>query len=74
MKRLGFVFVSLLLLGALEPLAALAAQVGAEALGRQSLRPYWHVFIAYAVVWLVVMGWMGSIARRLSALERQISE
>ena len=30
-----------------------------------TLRPYWHVFIAYAVAWIVVVGWLIQIARRL---------
>ncbi len=51
---------------------ASAAQTGAEALQRQSLRPYWYVFIAYALVWILVMGWIVSILRRLGRLERRM--
>lgn len=54
-----------------------AAQEGgafpqASALGQQSLRPYWHVFIAYAIAVVLILGWVISIARRLSALERRL--
>ncbi len=35
-----------------------------------TLRPYWHVFIAYAVAWLVVLGWVIHIARRLARVDR----
>ena len=30
-----------------------------------SLRPYWHIFIAYAVAWICVLAWLIHIARRL---------
>lgn len=49
--------------------APLIAQVGTEVLAQQSLRPYWYVFIAYAVAWLLLLGWMFSIGRRMRGLE-----
>ena len=49
------------------------AQAAANELARQTLgRPYWYVFVAYAVVWLLVAGWVISIARRLSDVEKQL--
>ncbi len=48
------------------------AQVG-EPLGRQTLgRAYWHVFAAYAVLWLLVLGWVISIVRRLRRVEERL--
>ena len=44
----------------------------ASALGQQSLKPYWHVFIAYAIAVVLILGWVASIARRLAALERRL--
>ncbi len=44
----------------------------ASAMGQQSLKPYWHVFIAYAIAVVFILGWVVSIARRLSALERRL--
>jgi hypothetical protein len=44
------------------------------ALARQSLRPYWHVFIAYSIVILLVAGWAGSIAKRLGEVERRLGD
>ena len=44
----------------------------ASALGQQSLKPFWHVFIAYAIGVVLILGWVVSIARRLSALERRL--
>lgn len=46
----------------------------AQALGQQSLRAYWHVFIAYALVLVLVLGYVVSIARRLAHVERKLEE
>lgn len=46
----------------------------AEALAGQSLRAYWHVFIAYAIVLVLVGGYVVSIARRLSDVEKRLGE
>ena len=48
------------------------AQAG-TVLGRQTLgRAYWHVFTAYAIVWLLVLGWLISIVRRLRRVEERL--
>lgn len=44
----------------------------ADALARQSLKPYWHVFAAYTIVIVMVGGWAVSIARRLRAIEDRL--
>ena len=58
--------------------AAVAAQgtpeLPGERLAQQSLRAYWHVFIAYAIVIAMVLGWVISIARRLSRIEAQLGD
>jgi CcmD family protein len=41
-------------------------------LAQQGLRPYWHVFAAYAIVIVLVGGWAVSIARRLRDVERRL--
>jgi CcmD family protein len=63
-----------LLLTLLIPMLAAAAplQTDAATLGAQNLRPYWHVFVAYTIAWLLVFGWLFSIARRLSRIERKL--
>ena len=53
--------------------APLAAQEGGG-LASQSLRAYRFVFIAYALAWLLVFGWVVSVARRLARLERRLGE
>ncbi len=45
----------------------------AETLRQQGLgRAYWHVFIAYAVAVLLILGWVISIARRLRRVEDRL--
>ncbi len=58
-----------LLAALLIPAAPALAQAGAEALAQQSLRPYRLVFVAYALAWLLIMGWIVSIGRRIRKLE-----
>lgn len=43
-------------------------------MAQQSLRPYWHVFIAYAVTIVLVLGWVVSISRRLKDVEERLKE
>ena len=45
----------------------------AEPLSSQRLgRPYLFVFLAYALVWLFIAGWVISIARRLARVEKRL--
>lgn len=60
------VFALLLLVAGVLPLEA---QQG----GAPSLRPYGHVFVAYAIGWVLVLGWAVSIARRLGRVEERLS-
>jgi CcmD family protein len=67
--------VASLLLALLIPmLAAAAPQTEASTLASQNLRPYWHVFAAYTIAWLLVFGWLFSVARRLSRIERKLGD
>lgn len=52
------------------PLAAQATELGRQSLGR----PYWHVFVAYALVVVLIGGWVFSIARRLARLEGRLPD
>ena len=58
--------------------AALAQEVPGlpepSALAQQNLRPYWHVFAAYAVVIVLIGGWAFSIARRLKGVEERLAD
>jgi CcmD family protein len=47
--------------------------LGAQYLQTQELgRAYWHVFAAYAIAWLLVLGWVVSVARRLARVEDRL--
>ena len=63
-----------LLFVAAAPEVALAAQeaLPGSRVGEQNLRPYWHVFAAYALVIALIGGWVLSIARRLRSLEERL--
>jgi CcmD family protein len=43
-------------------------------LGSQTLRPYWHVFIAYTIAIVLVLGWVLSIGRRLRDVEERLGQ
>ena len=68
--RLG-ILVSAVLVTALP---AAAQQVGTPGAGlsAQSLRPYQFVFLAFALAWLLVLGWVVSVGRRLARLDRRL--
>ncbi len=38
----------------------------------RTLRAYWHVFIAFALVWVLVFGYVLTLGRRLGGVEREI--
>lgn len=61
------------LLLALAAAAPALAQEGMPSAGSgQSLRPYQFVFLAYALAWLLVLGWVVAIARRLARLDKRL--
>ena len=62
----------LLLVAAAVPAVAQEAAAPATGLSGQSLRPYQFVFIAYALAWVLVLGWVVAIARRMARLERRL--
>ena len=73
MRRSFKIFGLVLLVAALVPLAAGPLGAQAESLGQQGLgRAYWHVFLAYAIAWVFIFGWIVSIARRLGRVERSL--
>jgi CcmD family protein len=60
----GFVLAQIVLP---NPLVAQAALSGAR-----EMRHFWHVFIAYAIAWILVFGWLLSILRRLRRVEEKL--
>lgn len=68
--RLGLF--ALLVVAAAVPAVAQEAAASATGLSGQSLRSYQFVFIAYALAWLLVLGWVVAIARRMARLDRRL--
>ena len=62
----------LLALAAAAPALAQEAAMPGAGLSGQSLRPYQFVFVAYAVAWLLVLGWVVAVARRLARVAKQL--
>jgi CcmD family protein len=52
------------------PMEVLAAQAGVAP--TREMRHFWHVFIAYAIAWALVFGWLVSILRRLKRVEEKL--
>lgn len=67
LAALGALAVLLLAGGPLE-----AQQAGG--LGSQNLRAYRFVFLAYAIAWILVFGWIVAVARRLSRLDSRLRD
>ena len=59
---------------ALAALALLAAPAWAQAPEASPLemRHFWHVFIAYALAWVLIGGWLFTIVRRLRKVEERL--
>ena len=72
MKKLRIVALPLFVL--LFVATDLGGQLPGNQMATQSLRAYWHVFIAYAVAIVMVLGWVVSIARGLARVEAQLGE
>ncbi len=60
------------LLWAILPAPVAALQAGS--LGAQNLRPYGYLFAAYALAWLLIMGWIFLLARRIGRLSDRLGE
>ncbi len=70
MKRSLIALLTLVLFLVLS--TAASAQIEPGVLAQQSMRPFWHVFIAYAIAWALIFGWVVSLARRLGQVAREL--
>ena len=59
---------------ALSVSAVAAQELPGAGMAEQSLRPYWHVFIAYAIAIALVLGWVVSIGKRLRDVEERLGQ
>ena len=71
-RFLGWAVSALVLLLVAVPAFAQETALPGSGLAGQSLRPYAFVFIAYAIAWVFVLGWVISVARRMSGLARRL--
>lgn len=65
--------VLVLVVGGLDGLSAQEMGNLPQVQSTPSLRPYWHVFAAYAIAIVLIGGWAFSIARRLREVEDRLS-
>lgn len=72
--RLLLVLSVFVLLLVLPELSSAQGMADPSALASQSLRGYTHMFIAYAIAWIMVLGWVISIARRLGRVEKALKD
>lgn len=59
-----------LLLLAGDPVVAQQSDLASQSLGR----PYRFVFLAYAILWVLVFGWVFSVGRRISRLAEEFRD
>jgi CcmD family protein len=71
-RFLGWVVSALVMLLVAVPAIAQESALPGSGLAGQSLRPYAFVFIAYAIAWIFVLGWVVSVGRRMSGLARRL--
>lgn len=72
-----FLLIALSLLLILVGPVTLGAQAGlpdSGALAGQSLKGYTHMFLAYAIAWALVLGWIVSIGRRMGRVQRELED
>lgn len=60
-----------MLLICVAPAAELLAQSGPSR--AYPLRDYGHVFLAYALAWLLLMGWVVRIVRQMARVEARLT-
>ena len=59
----------LVLFGALPELAAQETPTATPL----EMRHFWHVFVAYALAWVILFGWVLSILRRIRRVEDKLN-
>lgn len=70
LHRCGAAFLGLAVLAA----PAFAQGMPGQGLAGQSMQPYRFVFIAYAIAWILLLGWIVSVSRRLSRLSQRLED
>lgn len=53
---------------------AMPAVAQGPAAANPEMRHFWHVFIAYAIAWVLVFVWVVSIVKRLKKVEEKLGD
>ena len=53
--------------------AATSSGLPSTAAAPRTLRAHWHVYTAFTIAWLLVFGYVISLARRFGRLERELN-
>ena len=59
-------------------LAALTVALAQPAAAQSAVQPvpqmedFWHIFIAYAIAWILLFGWLLSILKRIRRVEERL--
>lgn len=61
-----------LAVGLLLPLAAAAQSAALQPV--PEMEDFWHIFIAYAIAWILLFGWLISIVRRIRRVEERLGD
>jgi CcmD family protein len=73
-RMLLFALSLLLILAGPDALGAQAGLPDPNALASQNLTGYTHMFLAYAIAWALILGWIVSIGRRMGRVQRELED
>lgn len=73
-RPLGALLLAVLAVAAAVVLAEPVMAQQPPAAGGQNLRAYRFVFLAYALAWVLVFGWIWAVARRLARLDSRLRD
>ena len=68
----GMIAGTMLLIGVASMIPLELFAQAAPAATRLEMRHFWHVFIAYALAWAILFGWVLSILKRLRRVEEKL--
>ena len=73
-RRLAFAIGFFLILAKPGILEAQAGLPDPNALASQNLTGYTHMFLAYAIAWALILGWIVSIGRRMGRVRQELED
>jgi CcmD family protein len=73
-RRLAIAFGFFLMLAGPGILEAQAELPDPNALASQNLTGYTHMFLAYAIAWTLILGWIVSVGRRIGRVQQELED